>query len=583
MADNRTSIVLTAEDRASATLGKVGQSIGKLSDSAVGLSSLKTALGGLAGAFSAGALISFAKGTIDAADNINDLSQRVGISIRDLATWQLAAEQSGTSLESVARGVKGLAKNMVDNGAAFRAAGITATDANGAMVQLADIFKGMPDGIEKTTLAVTLFGKAGMDMIPLLNQGSAGLADTQAKAARYAEKLAELAPKADEFNDKLKELEISGKAASINALLPMIDGLVGLTAWFKDATSGVKGLGDALGYIGEKTNLEIFKLIADGAKVVDRMIAPGRNPKTGWQMRAEMDTAKPGALALPGANSAAEAEAVRRGMELNTALGGNKAKAKGAAAKDRTSEYERTARQIVEGEEQAAKDVAEAWKVWEKIQIEDHKEVADATELQWKQVFETIDREQEDAIASGREYLDALADDAKKASNFARDMGMTFASAFEDAIVGGKSFSDVLKGLATDIERIIIRKTVTEPLGNAIADAIGGSGGISGFLSVLFGGVRASGGPVDAGKFYVVGENGPELLMAGSNGTVIPNGAGGGGTSITINAPIDARGADASVVPQIRQALAELEARVYRNVPGVMGRASASRMIPSAF
>lgn len=39
---------------------------------------------------------------------------------------------------------------------------------------------------------------------------------------------------------------------------------------------------------------------------------------------------------------------------------------------------------------------------------------------------------------------------------------------------------------------------------------------------------KASGGPVSAGQVYTVGEQGPELFVPGSNGTIIPNGASGG-------------------------------------------------------
>ena len=48
---------------------------------------------------------------------------------------------------------------------------------------------------------------------------------------------------------------------------------------------------------------------------------------------------------------------------------------------------------------------------------------------------------------------------------------------------------------------------------------------------------RASGGPVSAGQPYVVGERGPEVMVPGQSGTVIPNGAGvGGGTVVNIYA-----------------------------------------------
>jgi hypothetical protein len=42
-------------------------------------------------------------------------------------------------------------------------------------------------------------------------------------------------------------------------------------------------------------------------------------------------------------------------------------------------------------------------------------------------------------------------------------------------------------------------------------------------LSGLFGGGRATGGPIDGSKFYLVGEHGPELFAPGISGSIIPN------------------------------------------------------------
>jgi len=62
---------------------------------------------------------------------------------------------------------------------------------------------------------------------------------------------------------------------------------------------------------------------------------------------------------------------------------------------------------------------------------------------------------------------------------------------------------------------------------DTISNMGGGGGGVSdmvgNFLNSIFGGARASGGPVVPGKAYLVGERGPELLVPGMAGTVIPN------------------------------------------------------------
>lgn len=112
-----------------------------------------------------------------------------------------------------------------------------------------------------------------------------------------------------------------------------------------------------------------------------------------------------------------------------------------------------------------------------------------------------------------------------EAKSLTDELGLSFTSAFEDAVVGGKGLSDVLKGLEADIIRIITRQYVTKPLGDALGGLLGGgstgggAGGfidkIGGFIGGLFGGGRASGGPVAAGGLYRVAENGPEVLDVG--------------------------------------------------------------------
>ena len=100
--------------------------------------------------------------------------------------------------------------------------------------------------------------------------------------------------------------------------------------------------------------------------------------------------------------------------------------------------------------------------------------------------------------------LDLAADKMKTTKTLAEDLNLSFTSAFEDAIVGGKGLSEVLSGLEADILRIITRKLVTEPLGNAITGALGGAGGFNpgNFIAGLFsadGGGYTGGGPRSGG------------------------------------------------------------------------------------
>ena len=156
--------------------------------------------------------------------------------------------------------------------------------------------------------------------------------------------------------------------------------------------------------------------------------------------------------------------------------------------------------------------------------------------------------------------LDLTAEKLKTTKTAAEEIGLAFNSAFEDAIVSGAKFSDVLKSLGQDLLKLAIRKSVTEPLLNAVS----GSGFFSS-LGSLFGGGKAAGGPVDAGRLYRVNENEPEMLdvngsqylmMGNKGGTVRPgsSGGGGGGGALVIN--VGAGASRAEVIAAVQQGVA---------------------------
>jgi len=120
---------------------------------------------------------------------------------------------------------------------------------------------------------------------------------------------------------------------------------------------------------------------------------------------------------------------------------------------------------------------------------------------------------------------EALEESTKRTTDAARDLGLTFSSALEDAIVNGENLSDMLQGIEQDILRIITRRLVTEPLADWTTDLIGS----------MFGGARALGGPVDSGMPYLVGERGPEMFIPATSGRIDPDVGGGGGIQVVQN------------------------------------------------
>ncbi len=204
----------------------------------------------LASAFSGGAVVAFTKSIIDAADALNDLSQKTGIGIKSLASYQLAADQSGTNMEAIAKGMKALSTELVKNGDSLKKAGIDAKDADGALRQISDLFSKMPDGVEKSAIASALFGsKLGTELIPMLNLGIEGLDKSAVASARYGQAMLDMAPGADLLNDKIAEIGINVKAtgaAFATVLLPTLQAIADEMLRSSKETGGFTTAGKAL-------------------------------------------------------------------------------------------------------------------------------------------------------------------------------------------------------------------------------------------------------------------------------------------------------------------------------------------------
>lgn len=168
--------------------------------------------------------------------------------------------------------------------------------------------------------------------------------------------------------------------------------------------------------------------------------------------------------------------------------------------------------------------------------------------------YNKLDEASKDWSIGASEALQNYADLAQDvAGQTQRAITQSF-EAMEDALVqftltGKLDFKSLANSIIADVARISIRQGITGPLASAlngsISGAIGGAssgsgGGFGDFLSSLlasFGGGRAGGGDVQAGRLYRVNEQGPELLnmagrqylmMGSQGGSVTPNGGGGG-------------------------------------------------------
>lgn len=135
---------------------------------------------------------------------------------------------------------------------------------------------------------------------------------------------------------------------------------------------------------------------------------------------------------------------------------------------------------------------------------------------------------------------------AQRWKNSLNQMGLSiansFASSFSDVILSGENLlqglGNIFKDIAKQIAAMIIKAAILAAifalipgLGGAQA-AAGGATNFSGILQGMMGGSFASGGNPPVGKVSLIGEEGPELFVPNSSGTIISNNELGGGTVI---------------------------------------------------
>lgn len=170
------------------------------------------------------------------------------------------------------------------------------------------------------------------------------------------------------------------------------------------------------------------------------------------------------------------------------------------------------------------------------------KALAEGSAKERQQILDKIDsdtKEYDRKLQAAGGFVDGKA--IKKVDDAARQLGLTFSSAFEDAIVSGKDFSDVLRGIEQDVIRIAARETITKPLANSVSSWASGIN-----FGAMFGGGSSS-TPIDGyagGGFTGSGSRsggmdgkGGFMAMLHPNETVIdhtmPMMPGGGGNQIT--------------------------------------------------
>lgn len=542
------------------------------------------------------------------ADDMLKLAKSVGTTVEQLSALRYAADLAGVSQEELGVAMKQLASRAVDavNGvkaseSAFRALGIQVRDSNGdirstdeLIGDVAEAFSKAPDSITKTAVATDLFGKSGSKLIPLLNEGRAGIERLKEEAARYGLVIdTQAAAAAERFNDNLSRLKsiVTGFGNLLAAELAtplanfsdqLVEGAAGIDRLKSAAETGatiIKGLASTLILLSAAT-VQAGKNIgalaaayaafytgefARSAEIIRERFADGQR-----EIAEALDLIKAlfeeagediaGTAPIVGAQIAAPlTNAVMSAEEASVALQ--------AIIDDLRQRYTAGGTDLFEVS----------------IGISDESNTAAIN-----REMEKIRKQNDELADSVGRTVEKFKEGMDEMSEFARQAARNIQSHFADFLfdpfdkgINGmlKGFIDVLRRMIAEAAAARILDGLEGTMGGILGGLFGGGGGGGGnFFSKLFGGAPggtptvprigrgfASGGFMLPGEIGLVGERGPELAMAGPRGaTIVPFDRGqkaGGQVVVNYSVNVDARHSTPDAAEQL-----------IRGLPGILER-----------
>lgn len=258
MANPVTRIILSAIDRTKAAFTSVRDGITGIGTAAAGI---RTQLSLLFSGLAVAGFIGQIKQSVDAMDAANKSAQKIGTSVENFSALSYAAGLADVPVEDLEKSLVKLSRALDQAKAgtgpaaeAFQRLKIDPKqfkDPSDALLVIADRFAAMPDGVNKTALALALFGKEGARMIPFLNAGRAGIAELTAEAQKLGVVFStEAAAAAEQFNDNMERLKKSANGLGVSMAKEILPGLASITDAMAQATkdsgllmAGIVGLG----------------------------------------------------------------------------------------------------------------------------------------------------------------------------------------------------------------------------------------------------------------------------------------------------------------------------------------------------
>lgn len=223
------------------------------------VSNINNILGTIGVGLSVDMFASMIKGVVDAGDRLNDLRKISSLTVEELGGLGKAAKLNGSNLEDVAKAIGIMNGNVAKGSDAFARLSISTKTASGdfrqsrdILLDVADRFSTMRDGVQKASIAQEIFGKSGRELIPLLNEGRQAIEGQMEAYAQSGSMTTKLAEQSDQFNDILTVLNGNVTATKNNFVSGLLPALIDIGNAFTQATGSAtlfSSIGQGIGVV----------------------------------------------------------------------------------------------------------------------------------------------------------------------------------------------------------------------------------------------------------------------------------------------------------------------------------------------
>jgi len=549
--------------------------------------SMKTAIGLAAGALGIGFLV---KKSMDATDELNKTARAIGLSVTELQRFQYAAELGGVESKALNKAMQKLAINISDVAGgtgeakdAFERYGIVAKNADGTTKSVSDVMgqaatalETMTNKTDRASFVYDLFGARGAKVINMLQDGKDAMEAMMAEADRlglvmsgaliqgvedandailrltsylgnvFHRVVASLAPIIQEATDALRtfvEMKINKSGGisefSTSIAVSIVNAARSIVSAFGTITNSLIGFANAMGGVSN-----IYEKIFGNKQTVAAI--EGKIASTVKQLKMLKNISKGNnSLIASQAPAVAELELalitmqeliatghhltdtpiiptvkVKGTLKSLDALLSHLAKVNKAIATVELPDSSTTKVDLMAMTNSQLIDLQDGYQAMAEGKAFDHQRKMNELTHQYLAKQSAMQKAAKvkdfgDLKEEGRTTISTLSSHYKEA------FALNKAFALKDAIVNTyKSVSSALASTPFPIN-----------LGFAALALANGMAQVAAIRSTQF---RANGGPMSSGSPYIVGEQGRELFVPNTAGTIVPNDQMGGG-NFTIN------------------------------------------------